>query len=90
MKHLTFSAVSLAVLLFTMGATTLDAQDPVGSIEGVITDSTGGAVAAHVKVRNLETDTSRETVAGVDGLFRFAQIRLEGIASPLMHSILPH
>jgi hypothetical protein len=52
----------------------MSAQDPVGAIEGVITDASGAAVGAHVTVRNLDTDTSREAVAAVDGHFRFAQI----------------
>jgi hypothetical protein len=46
----------------------------VGAIEGVIADSSGGAVAAHVIARNLDTDITRETTASSDGAFRMTQL----------------
>ena len=69
--------ISLALVIavsFIFGTARLGAQDPVGAIEGAITDSSEAAVAARVAVKNLDTDTTRETVADADGHFRLAQI----------------
>ena len=72
MKHLT--AISLAVCLFILSCAKLEAQDPVGAIEGFIADSSGAAVPAHVVIKNLDNDDSRELSASADGHFRFAQV----------------
>ncbi len=52
----------------------ISAQSPVGAIEGVVTDSSGGTMAAHIVVRDLDTDTTRETIAAANGAFRLPQI----------------
>jgi Carboxypeptidase regulatory-like domain len=52
----------------------LQAQDPVGTMEGVVSDASGATVAAHITVTNLDTDASRETTATASGIFRFAQV----------------
>ena len=47
------------------------AQDPVGAIEGLITDSTDRPIsAAHVAAKDLDTGFTRETITGTTGLFR--------------------
>jgi Carboxypeptidase regulatory-like domain len=46
------------------------AQDPVGAIEGLVTDKSSAPVAAHVSVRNLDTGFVKETEAKANGLFR--------------------
>jgi hypothetical protein len=48
----------------------LRAQDPVGAIEGRVSDTSNAPVVAHVVVQNLETGLQRETNAAQDGLFR--------------------
>jgi hypothetical protein len=48
----------------------LRAQDPVGAIEGSITDKSAAAVAAHVTARNLDTGFVREATASANGFFR--------------------
>ena len=63
-----------SVFLLSLAALALQAQDPVGAVEGTVTDVTGAAVAAHVSVRNLDTDSAREASADEGGLFHFAQI----------------
>jgi Carboxypeptidase regulatory-like domain len=62
------------VLLACLSATALQAQDPVGAIEGSVTDSSGGSVAARIVVKNLDTDSTRGTSADPGGAFRMAQI----------------
>ena len=49
---------------------TVAAQDPVGAIEGLVSDKSGGTIAAHVVIQNLDTGLQRETQGGENGLFR--------------------
>jgi len=80
MKHKSAPAVLLelhllgASLFLCLALPTLRAQDPVGAVEGLVTDASGGTIAAHATLRNLDTDTSRETSAAASGIFRFAQV----------------
>lgn len=46
------------------------AQDPVGAIEGSISDASKAVIAGHVVARNLDTGLVRETDSGTNGLFR--------------------
>ena len=47
------------------------AQDPTGTIEGTVTDSSSGAVSgAHVVARHRDTGFAREATSGDDGFFR--------------------
>ena len=46
------------------------AQDPVGAIEGSISDASKAMIAGHVAARNLDTGLVRQTDAGTNGLFR--------------------
>lgn len=47
------------------------AQDPVGAIEGTLTDQSGGAISsAHIETKSLGTGFKRETIADTGGLFR--------------------
>ena len=48
----------------------LRAQDPVGAIEGSVTDKSAGAVAADVTATNLDTGLQRQVHAAENGLFR--------------------
>jgi hypothetical protein len=64
------SLYSAAVLVCLLASLRLEAQDPVGAIEGQVSDGSKAAIAAHVTVRNLATGLQRETNAGQDGLFR--------------------
>jgi hypothetical protein len=47
------------------------AQDPTGTIEGLITDASAGALTgAHVIAQNLDTGFTKETITASNGLFR--------------------
>ena len=53
----------------------VSAQDPVGTIEGVVTDASASVVAAaSVTVRNLGTGLLRETRAAADGFYRITAL----------------
>jgi len=59
-----------AALCLTTAAAAF-AQDPTGSIEGAVTDPSGGVIAnARILVRHLDTGLMRETVSGSSGLYR--------------------
>jgi hypothetical protein len=56
-------------------ATAAFAQDPTGTIEGTVSDSTAAALAgAKVSVRNLDTGFTRETTSAPDGFYRLLLI----------------
>src|SRR5947209_5406728 len=61
------SALSLACLSV---CGVLQAQDPVGAIEGLVFDKSKATIPAHVVVQNVATGLERETNAGENGLFR--------------------
>jgi hypothetical protein len=64
------SYAALSVLVCLM-AVRLPAQDPVGAIEGLVSDASASAIAeAHVTAKNLDTGFTIETVTGSTGLFR--------------------
>ncbi|MBV8894962.1 MAG: TonB-dependent receptor [Acidobacteriaceae bacterium] len=61
----------VAAALFCLCASViLRAQDPVGAIEGRVSDTSSAPVTAHVLVQNLDTGLQRETNAAQDGFFR--------------------
>jgi hypothetical protein len=63
----------LWLVLFTSGRGY--AQEPTGTIEGVVTDSTAAVVArARVIARNLGTGLTRETQTAGDGFYRFTSL----------------
>lgn len=54
-------------------STPAKSQDPDGAIEGSLRDKSESRVgSAHITARNLDTGFTKETVAGVDGLFRLS------------------
>jgi len=60
-----------ALLLSVFAAVPALAQDPTGTIEGLITDNTAAAVAdARVTVKNLDTGVTRTVTPGGDGFYR--------------------
>jgi hypothetical protein len=60
-----------ALFVCLAAASSAFGQDPVGAIEGLVTDSSASSVAAaHVTVRNLSTGFAVETTTGSNGLFR--------------------
>jgi hypothetical protein len=61
-----------SLLLFIAGAVLALAADPTGTITGIVTDPTGGAVAgAKVTVTALNTGLSRTATTANDGGFVF-------------------
>ncbi len=73
-----FSKVMLAIALLTVfsGATSdVRAQGLTGQILGTVTDSGGGVLpGATVVIKNAGTNSTRETVTGVDGAFLFPDL----------------
>ena len=64
-----YAIISLFVCLSM--ATTAWAQDPVGNIEGLISDQSGAPLSgAHIAAKNLDTAFTKETLTGQNGLFR--------------------
>src|SRR5262249_48872548 len=64
----TFLSVAYACVLAVSPAA---AQDPLGAIEGAVTDTGAAAVpAARVTATNVATGLTREAVAGSDGFYR--------------------
>jgi len=64
----------LTVLVCSL-ATAAFAQDPTGTIEGTVADTTAAALAgAKVSVRNLDTGFTRETTSAADGFYRLLLI----------------
>ena len=54
-------------------STQMHAQDPVGAIEGRVTDPSASSLAgAHVAAKNLDTELTKEAVTGTSGLFRIS------------------
>ncbi len=69
-----FTVFLASFLCLLSGCVQIAAQSPVGAIEGSVSDSSGGTVAAHVTLRELDTDATRETTATMNGRFRLPQI----------------
>src|SRR5258708_15721899 len=69
-------AILALVLSLWIGAIPAGAQlGNSGSIEGVVKDATGGAIAsAKIEISNPVTGYRRETVTGSDGSFRFTNV----------------
>ena len=64
-----------AALLWLLATRAAFAQDPTGTIEGVVTDKTSSAIAgAHVVAVNTATSFTRSATAGPDGFFRLVLI----------------
>jgi hypothetical protein len=67
--------VWLGLLILVLSAAAAAAQATTGSIQGVVTDSQGGAIpGATVTVRNVETDVSRTLVSDGEGNYRFLNL----------------
>ena len=61
---------SFAILLMML-STAVRAQDPTGTVEGAVTDTTAALIAAaRVAARNIETGFTREARSGADGFYR--------------------
>src|SRR5688500_19280438 len=69
-----FVACSL-VVMWSFAATAVFAQDPIGAIEGVVTDPSGAVIAnARVLARHLGTGLTRETTSSGTGLYRLVSL----------------
>jgi len=63
--------------LACLAATMTFAQDPTGSIEGTVTDKTGGVIpGAHITATHLESGLAKDTFAGPDGFYRFTLMKI--------------
>src|SRR4051794_14669201 len=63
-------------LVLCLGLTPLFAQVFTASLSGLVTDQSGASVpAASLRVRNLETNDTRELQSGPDGRYLFTQLR---------------
>jgi Carboxypeptidase regulatory-like domain/TonB dependent receptor len=61
----------LGVVICLLANAHVRAQDTTGTIEGLVTDKTAGAVAgARIAARNLETGFTKETEGAADGFYR--------------------
>ena len=71
--HTKFRLLLLAIALLTLAArTTLPvmAQNPTGSIRGIVTDQHGAVIQnANVTVTNKATGDTRKINAGTDGIY---------------------
>jgi hypothetical protein len=69
-------AVAIALLIAGSGTfSDLQAQGLTGQISGVITDSGGGVIpGATVTIKNVGTNSTRDTVTGADGAFVFPDL----------------
>ena len=67
--------VGLGLLSLVLGASFAFAQATTGSIQGVVADTSGGAIpGATVTIRNVETDVSRTLVTDAEGIYRFLNL----------------
>ncbi len=71
----------LCTFVFTaltcLAASVVSAQDPTGSIEGTVTDKTGGVIpGARITATHLESGFTKDMVAGPDGFYRFTLMRI--------------
>src|SRR5260370_25645409 len=65
-------ALTLLLVLITLFSPNLLSADVTGSILGTVHDRTQAVVSgAHIKVTNVQTNLSQETVSAADGSFRF-------------------
>ena len=62
-------ALSVCLLLLAV-PNLMEAQDPVGAIEGLVSDPSNATISAHVVATNLDTGLQREADATNNGLFR--------------------
>jgi hypothetical protein len=68
---MTKTIASLTLLACLLVLTPAFAQETTGSIEGTVTDSTAGALAAaRVVARNVQTGFTKEAATGSDGFYR--------------------
>jgi hypothetical protein len=61
-----------AFLLCVIVASGARAQDPVGAIEGFVTDTLANPLTAHIVAKNLDTSFTKEASAETNGLFRIS------------------
>src|SRR5207245_7285887 len=67
------TCLTMALVLWSVSATF--AQTPIGTLEGTVADSTGGAIVGATTVTtNTDTNQSRTVVTDSAGAFRFAQL----------------
>jgi hypothetical protein len=70
-QRMTTLRIKIAALLaFAAAHPALYAQDPVGQIEGLVTDKSAAPITAHLVAKNLDTGFVKETSAPANGLFR--------------------
>ena len=73
-----FNRVRLSLSLLCIGAAGMVhslAQVPVGSLNGIVHDQTGGVMqGASVTVTNKDTGRERQVISAVDGAFRVAPL----------------
>ncbi len=63
--------VVFLLALFTALAITCFAQSTTGDILGTVQDSSGAVVAdAKIEVKNLDTNTTKDSTTSADGTFR--------------------
>ncbi len=68
-----FAALGLSLFAFALGARAQTGNS--GSIQGTVTDPSGGAiVGAKVEIVNVVSGYTRSTATGGDGTFRFANV----------------
>jgi hypothetical protein len=68
-----FAALGLSLFAFALGARAQTGNS--GSIQGTVTDPSGGAiVGAKVEIVNVVSGYTRSTTTGGDGTFRFANV----------------
>lgn len=65
----------LILVCFALASTAVFAQEPIGSIEGTVTDPQGAVVPnSTVTVRNAATNFTRTTQTGENGHYRISQL----------------
>jgi len=74
-KRWLVSFISLAMMMLSLAPLSLAAQQPTGSIEGLVTDPQGAIVTnATITIRNTATGLTRTVKAGDDGRYTASQL----------------
>ncbi|HKA16728.1 MAG TPA: carboxypeptidase regulatory-like domain-containing protein [Blastocatellia bacterium] len=74
-KQTLASIVSVALIMMSLASTISAAQQPTGSIEGLVTDPQGAVVpSASITAREVTTNLTRSVKAGEDGRYRIGQL----------------
>jgi len=65
----------LTTLLLIFGCVSADAQDPIGTIEGTVTDASSAVIpGARASVTNVQTNLTRQAVTAGDGIFHISNL----------------